>query len=234
MNRIVEITYDHKSSHLGSSLTTYPILDYIYKTKKPNDVCILSAGHGGLAQYVAIEKYCGRDASAMYDKLGVHPHRSLEDGIHVSSGSLGSAILVAVGYAVANPMRTVHVVISDGECAEGSVWEALNFSRRLKNLIIHVNINGYSAYDTVNVLSLCARIKMFNFWGTRLWFTGCPKNVKFLEDLKAHYHVMNNDDKDKLLRVLNEERVCRYSVRRYAERLKDICSYCRSWVWDSR
>ena len=228
MKRIVEITHKYKSSHLGSCLTTYPILNYIYSTKKTSDVCILSAGHGGLAHYVILEKYEGRDAEYLYNKHGIHPHRDVDNGIHVSSGSLGSAVTVAVGYAVANPEKMIHVVISDGECGEGSVWEALRFSSRLKNLKIHVNINGYSAYDTINILELCVKIKLFNWKNTILWFTHCP----FIEGLQAHYHVMSNDDKDKILKSINEKTVCGYSFPYYAKRFKDFCTHCRFGIWN--
>lgn len=54
---------------------------------------------------------------------------SLEDGIWASSGSLGHGIGIAVGYALADPQRLVYVTISDGECAEGSVWEALAIAK---------------------------------------------------------------------------------------------------------
>lgn len=218
MNRIIEITYKNKSSHLGSCITTYPILDYIYSIKSQNDICILSSGHGGLAQYVILEKYEGRDAEYLYSKHGIHPHRDFENGIHVSSGSLGSAITVAVGYAIARPNDIIHVVISDGECGEGSVWEALRYSNRLNNLKIHVNINGYSAYDTINILELCTKIKLFNWKNTILWFTKCP----FIEGLKAHYHVLTDDDKDKIIKSINEKTVCGYSLPYYAKRLKNF------------
>jgi transketolase len=229
MDRIVEITHKYKSSHLGSCITTYPILDYIYSIKSPNDVCILSSGHGGLAHYVILEQYENKNAEYLYKKHGIHPHRDIENGIHVSSGSLGSAITVAVGYAIANPKRMTHVIISDGECGEGSVWEALRYSRHLKNLKIHVNINGYSAYDTINILELCIKIKIFNWKNTILWFTRCP----FIGGIKAHYHVMTDDDKDKILKNINEKTVCGYSIPYYAKRFTDYFINRGFRLWNS-
>ena len=205
--RIVELTHKHKLGHLGSCLTALPILDHIYKTKKDQDIVVLSSGHAGLALYTVLEKYEGRDADALVDKHGVHPNRDLENGIHVSTGSLGSGILVAVGYAVADRSRDVHVVLSDGECAEGSVWEALAFAYKhnLTNLKVHVNVNGYSAYDPVNKWYLWLRLKTF-WWRTQVWFTKTPP-VAFLEGLKAHYHVVSDEDKDKLTQLFNEEAI---------------------------
>ena len=137
----MDISFRHKSAHLSSSLTTFPILDYIYSHKKPEDIVILSAGHAGLAQYVAIEKYNGKNAEEMFEKYGIHPHRDPENEIYAFTGSLGSGITIAVGYAYANPSRDVYVVLTDGECAEGSVWEALAFAQRknLKNLKVPVS-----------------------------------------------------------------------------------------------
>ena len=207
--RILDISFRHKQGHISSCLTTLPILDHIYATKKDTDIVVLSSGHAGLALYVVLEEYEGRDADELVEKHGVHPNRDLENGIFVSTGSLGSGILVAVGYALANRTRDVHVLISDGECAEGSVWEALAFAYKadLKNLRVHVNVNGYSAYDPVNRWYLWLRLKAF-FWRTRVWFTKTP-SIAFLEGLKAHYHIMTDKDKDKLTELLNAEAVCK-------------------------
>lgn len=228
--RIVELTHKHKLGHLGSCLTTLPILDNIYTTKKDSDIVVLSSGHAGLALYVVLEKYEGRDADALVDKHGVHPNRDVENGIHVSTGSLGSGILVAVGYALADRSRDVHVVLSDGECAEGSVWEALAFAYKadLKNLKVHVNVNGYSAYDPVNKWYLWLRLKTF-WWRTHVWFTKTPP-IAFLEGLKAHYHVMNEEDKDNLTKILNEEAVCCDASRGDESGLSDLLTNCGSWL----
>jgi hypothetical protein len=59
---------------------------------------------------------------------------------------------------------------------------------------------------------------MFNFKNTILWFTKCP----VLDGLKAHYHVITDDDKEELLNKINEKTVCGYSLPYYAKRFKDI------------
>jgi len=71
----------------------YPILESIYITKDPKDIVVLSAGHAGVAQYVALEKFEGHNAEKLVEDFGVHPSRDPSRGIHVSSGeSLASAI----------------------------------------------------------------------------------------------------------------------------------------------
>ena len=82
MERILDISLEKRQGHIGSCLTTWPILDEIYATKKPEDIVILSAGHAGLAQYVALEKYTGQDAVKLFEKHGTHPSRDLDDGIY--------------------------------------------------------------------------------------------------------------------------------------------------------
>jgi transketolase len=230
MERILEISLKHKQGHLGSCLTTFPILDKIYSEKSPNDIVVLSAGHGGVALYTALEKYEGQDADALFQKHGTHPSRDLGDGIHVSTGSLGSGILVATGLALGNKHRNVYVILSDGECAEGSVWEALAFAykNKLWNLKVHVNINGWSGYDAVNKLYLWLRIKAF-FWPAHAWFTS-PPNFDYLTGLKAHYHVITESHKEEIVKYLNEEGVCGVSLERDGHKYKNIFNYGRSWV----
>jgi len=99
--KILRIAYSNKIGHIGSCITAIPILDYIYKNKKDGDIVILSCGHAGIAQYAALEEYEGKDGDELYEKHGVHPNRDVDNGIHVSTGSLGCGITIAVGYALA-------------------------------------------------------------------------------------------------------------------------------------
>ena len=186
--RLLDICYENKLHHLGSYFSCLHIIDEIYTNKNEDDIFILSNGHAVVALYVVLEKYYGLDAQKLLDKYGEHPKRNELDRIHCSTGSLGMGICVAVGRAVGNPNRHVHVMISDGESNEGSVWEALRYinDSGLKNITVHVNANGWAAYDPVNITLLEQRMKVF-----------CPNNLKFhrttvnyfgLDDsLHAHY-----------------------------------------------
>jgi transketolase len=194
MKRILEISYKHNLSHIGSCLTMYPILEEIYNKKNEKDIVILSAGHAGLSQYVEIEKQSNGTINAedLLENMGIHPLRDPKNGIHVSTGSLGSGILVAVGLALSDKNRNVYCILSDGECAEGSVWEALTFCQKtnLSNLIVHVNINGFSAYDAVDRVYLENRLKVF----LPSIVIHQTTNPTFLGDLNAHYHVLKSED----------------------------------------
>ena len=162
-NRILEISKKKKLSHIGSCLSVSQILDDIYANKNADDIVILSSGHAGLALYVVLEKYLGHDAEELFDKHGVHPNRDLNNDIYLSTGSLGMGVTVAVGAALASPQKTVYCVLSDGECAEGSVWESLSFIHRNKinNLRIFINANGFSAYDLVDIEHLKNKVSAF-------------------------------------------------------------------------
>ena len=192
--RILEIAYKHKLSHLGSYLSAVDIIEEIYKKKNKEDIFILSSGHAALALYVVIEKYEGKNAEELFIKHGGHPHRDESDGIYCSTGSLGLGITVAVGRALANKNKKVYVLISDGESAEGSVWESLRFiqENNLSNIEIYVNVNGYAAYDKVDTKYLVDRLEVF-LPSINIRYTNVNQ-YPFLRGLNAHYHVMSEED----------------------------------------
>ena len=192
--RILEIAYKNKLSHLGSYLSSVGIIDEIYKTKNHDDIFILSSGHASLALYVTLEKYEDKNAEELFLKHGGHPHLNEDDGIYCSTGNLGLGITVAVGRALANKNRKVYVLISDGECAEGSIWESLRFIKEnnLSNIEVYVNINGYAAYDKVDIKYLTDRLKVF-LPPINIRYTSVNQ-YPFLKGLNAHYHIMSEED----------------------------------------
>jgi|TARA_R100000081_G_C4763169_1_gene141097 transketolase len=192
--RIIEIAYKNKLSHLGSYLSSVEIIDKIYEKKNKEDIFILSSGHAALALYVVIEKYKGIDAEYLFNKHGGHPHRDEENDIYCSTGSLGMGITVAVGRAMADKNKKVYVLISDGECAEGSVWEALRYIQEsnLSNIEVHVNVNGYAAYDKIDTKYLVDRLKTF-LPRVNIEYTSVNQ-LPCLKGLNAHYHIMSETD----------------------------------------
>ncbi len=192
--RILDIAYKNRLSHLGSYLSSVDIIDEIYSQMDPEDIFILSSGHAALALYVCIEKYYNIDAEMLLSKHGGHPVLDEENKIYCSTGSLGLGIAFAVGRAIANKNKIVYVLISDGECAEGSVWESLRLIKELKihNIKVYCNINGYCAYDEIDVPYLELRLKSFlpeiNLRHTTV------EHYPFLKGLNAHYHIMSDKD----------------------------------------
>lgn len=193
--RILSLSYRHKLAHIGSCLGAAPILDEIYTKRQPTDPVILSCGHAGLALYCVLEKHCGLNAEDLLNRHGVHPVKNETDQIWCSTGSLGQGLSVAVGRALADRKRDVWCLISDGECAEGVIYESLRFAgeQQLINLKVYAHCNSFGAYRPVArysaVPSVSPAIAVRQF-GVRPEGLGVP----FLADQEAHYHVMTAED----------------------------------------
>jgi len=202
--RVVDISYNQNLGHLSSTLSAVDIIDDIYYKMSKDDLFILSSGHAALAWYVVLEKYKNLDAEMLFEKHGVHPHRNVDDGIEVSTGSLGMGITVAVGHALANPDRTVWCLISDGECGEGSVWEALRFihERDIKNIKIVVNVNGMIAYDFIDVEYLQKRLKAF--LPDIQIKNSVPPSLPNAEGILTHYYVLKPEDYKEICETYSE------------------------------
>lgn len=194
LKRIIDITYQEKLSHLSSCLSAWPIIHEIYDLKKEDEVFILSNGHAGLALYCELEARYGIDPVMLLHKHGIHPGKDLENKLYCSTGSLGSGLPIAVGHALANRSKNVYCMISDGESAEGSIWESLRFARvqKLDNLKIYANINGMTAYEHIDIEYLVQRLMAFNP-DINIKISEPPK-FSFAEGLLTHYYVMKPED----------------------------------------
>lgn len=196
--RIIDICYENKISHIGSAITAVNVIDEIYSFKEDKDIFVLSSGHAGLALYAILEKYHGFDALKLYKKHGLHPHRDLDYKIYCSTGSLGSGICVGVGMALADKDRDIYVLISDGECAEGSVWESLSFidEQKLDNIFVYVNLNGFGAYKEIDRERL--KEKLYSFLPSINIIETDFANIPFLSGLSAHYKTITKEEYDAL------------------------------------
>ena len=183
---IIECSYRAHIGHIGSALSVVDILIALYsnvfKVSEPTslerDRFILSNGHTALALYVVLN-LLGKITDEQLNSfcvdgsyLGVHPD-AVVNGIDFSSGSLGQGITFGVGAALAAQLqhssRRVFVLLSDAECNEGAVWEAVMFAahHQLSNLIAIIDLNGQQAMDyTHNVMDLspmAEKWKAFNW-----------------------------------------------------------------------
>ncbi len=194
IKRLIDITYQERLSHLSSTLSALPIIEEIYTRRKNDEVFILSNGHAGLALYVVLEHYYGVDPVELLHKHGIHPNRDLPNHLYCSTGSLGSGLPIAVGHALANPDKNVWCMISDGECAEGSIWESLRFiqDNNITNLHVYANINGMGAYDMIDTHQLSHRLQAF-LPRINLRFSDPPK-WSFAKELLTHYYVLKPED----------------------------------------
>ena len=183
--RILEISYKHRLSHLGSCLTAVDIIEEIYQIKKPEEKFVLSSGHAHLAHAVVMEaRGIIKDAESNIIEHGIHCERA--GGCDVSTGSLGIGLSIAVGMALADRSKNVYCLCSDGEMAEGIIYEAINVinSQQIGNLKVFVNANGYSGYAEVKL----PEVDIFTVIKTN------SDHLPFLNGLDAHYYIMKEED----------------------------------------
>jgi transketolase len=175
--RAVQMVYQARSAHIGSSLSMADLLAALYgcilrvDPSRPDlperDRFILSKGHACAALYAVLSKL-GFFPDAWLDsfyqdggKLAGHATHKGVPGIEVSTGSLGHGLSLACGMALAacrdEKHHRIFCLLSDGECDEGSVWEAALFSshHRLDNLTAVVDYNKIQSLGHVrDVLNL--------------------------------------------------------------------------------
>ncbi len=181
-------------SHLGSGMSIVDILSVLYgsvlEVSKDNlisperDRFILSKGHGAVALYAALEQkgFLTPEETRTFESNGTayfaHAHRDLTRGIEFSGGSLSLGMSFSVGVALsckrAGMNNRVVVLVGDGECDEGLVWESAmaagNFS--LSNLTVIVDCNGMQSdgkkSEIMNHFSVANKFRAFGFEVTEI------------------------------------------------------------------
>jgi len=161
---VLEAALAAGSCHIGSSLSIVDLLAVLYAdVLQHGDHFLLSKGHAASALYATLatagvletdEVVAGYCADG--GRLAGHPERGLP-GVEMTGGSLGHGPAVAIGLALAEPGHRVVCLVGDGECNEGSVWEALALAGhlRLRNLVLVVDANGLQGLGrTAAVLDL--------------------------------------------------------------------------------
>lgn len=188
--KIIETSYRAKIPHLGSCLSCVEILILLYFNElkididKPRwaerDRFILSKGHAApaLFQVLAMKGFYSFDTLSDYGKNGSifaeHPPTPRQlTGIEAATGSLGHGLPLGLGMAMAARIQKhdyhVYVVLSDGECNEGSVWEAamLASAQKLTNLTVIIDFNKWQATgrsrDIMHLDSLAEKWRAFNW-----------------------------------------------------------------------
>ena len=163
----LEMIHSARASHIGSVFSCVEILAALYSgvarvdpanpLRPDRDRVVLSKGHAGVALYATLAE-CGffpREQLASYYQdgslLSGHISHKGVPGVELSTGSLGHGVCVATGMALSAKMSKmesrVYAVMGDGECEEGSVWEAAQFAahNHLGNLIVIVDHNRMQA-----------------------------------------------------------------------------------------
>lgn len=154
------------SAHVAVALSCLDIIGALhFGVLRPQDHFILSKGHGVMALYAVLaalgrldrgelETY-GQDGS----RLAEHPLAAKMPGIEFATGSLGHGLPIAAGMAkglkLSKSDGKVFAVLGDGECDEGTVWEAAAAARAqsLNNLVVLVDVNGLQACGPTSTIS---------------------------------------------------------------------------------
>ncbi len=189
--KILKMMFESKMAHLGSCLSCVDILTILYfkilkiNPKNPlsenRDRFILSKGHAVAALYAILARrgFLRGNTLSSYCKEGGklfgHSTYNCLQGIEVSTGSLGHGLPIGTGMALAakndNKKYRIFVLMSDGECDEGSVWEAALFAghHKLDNLVGIIDYNKLQAFgrtnEVLNLEPLFEKWKDFG-WGT--------------------------------------------------------------------
>lgn len=169
--KIVKLKHGSHGGHLGSALSCIDILNVLYfKTlnidpqnpkKEDRDRFIFSKGHAAAALYSVLCQRGFFPESDMIEcadgsKIAGHIVKDSLPGIEVSTGSLGHGFPMANGMALAakkdGKEHKVIVMISDGECDEGSTWESALFAShwQLDNLTVILDYNKIQSFGTVD------------------------------------------------------------------------------------
>ena len=177
---IIKATYltERKGVHIGSALSVADFFAVLYggelkvDSHNPIDICrdrfILSKGHAYLALYASLclsgfitEKELFDNFMTDGGDFPAHPVKNVGKGIECSSGSLGMGLSFAIGKALNAKKKGLdyqtYVVLGDGECNEGSVWEAFMAAVQFKlnNLVVFIDHNNLqhdgSTSDIMNI-----------------------------------------------------------------------------------
>jgi transketolase len=164
---LIAVSSANHIPHLGSSLSCMDLLVALfarvlnYDPAQPDapdrDRFILSKGHAASALYSVLAAHGFFDPERVFTQgqpgspLEEHPYRACVPGVEVSSGSLGHGLSLGLGMALAGRLQRrdfrVFCLLSDGECNEGSVWEAAMFAgaQKLDQVCVLVDFNKWQA-----------------------------------------------------------------------------------------
>lgn len=147
----IKLSKPNGGYHFGGSFSCVEILIQLYdKILTKNDIFIMSKGHGCWPFYVLLRE---RNLKPI---LEGHPKYDKKNGVYSTTGSLGHGLPTAAGIAFSKKFKKekgkVFVLISDGECQEGTTWEVLNLARhhKLDNLVVILDLNGIQGSGFTN------------------------------------------------------------------------------------
>lgn len=204
---VIDMTHFGNSSHVGSCLSIADILAVVYSNylnifpqdpkNNHRDRFILSKGHAGAAIYSTLaglgffEKDLLRSHYQNGSILSGHVSHKSVPGVEFSTGSLGHGLSVSCGIAhgfkINNLNNKALCLLSDGECNEGSVWEAVMYANHfnLKNLTVIIDYNKLQSLDTTeNTMKLEPLIDKWKAFGWDAYEIDGHNHIQITETLK--------------------------------------------------
>jgi transketolase len=155
-------------AHLGGSFSMIETLIALYEiVLKKNDKFILSKSHSSFPLCLLLKE------KGLSPELTTHLEIDSKNGIHCTTGSLGHGLPIATGMAFARKIKNIkgkiYVMLSDGECQEGTTWESLLIAskHKLDNLTLLIDYNKIQALsrleDALPLHDLAKKFKSFNW-----------------------------------------------------------------------
>ncbi len=187
--KVIQLSHQARTPHLGSSLSCVDIMVALYRNHlridannaqdPERDRFFLSKGHAVTTLYSILaeegffpESELDQTYAIPGSRLPEHPNRNCVPGIEASTGSLGHGLGLATGVALGNRIKNLdsntYALLSDGECNEGSTWEAAMTAPALKlsRLCAIVDFNKWQATGrSTEVLSLDPLEEKFHAFG---------------------------------------------------------------------
>jgi len=159
---------EHGEAHIGGSFSIIETLVALYEAVlNKNDKFILSKAHASFPLCLILRWY------GLNPPLKTHLELDVENGIHCTAGSLGHGLPMAVGMALARKLKgapgRVYVLISDGECQEGTTWESLLIAskHKLSNLVLLIDSNKIQALSPIDEVlplgNIAEKLRAFGF-----------------------------------------------------------------------
>jgi len=191
---------EHGEAHLGGSFSIIEMLISLYeKILKEEDKFILSKAHASFPLCILLQE------KGYQPKLTTHLELDPRNGIHCTTGSLGHGLPLATGMAMGRKYQKkagkVYVMMSDGECQEGTTWESLLIAARhkLDNLVVLLDYNKIQALSFLKeglpLDDLSAKFKAFNWDCTEV------NNGHYFDELIPALQQVNNSIKPQVVIV---------------------------------
>ena len=186
--QLVKMSHDASAPHLGSALSCADILVVAYSETlridphnfddPDRDRFILSKGHAAAVLYATLAEFgfFSKSLLSSYGQAGSCLAEQMSPGcvpgVEAATGSLGHGLSLGLGMALAGRLQDrsyqVWVLLSDGECNEGTVWEAAMFAsaQRIENIVAIVDYNGWQATGRTNeIMALDPLVEKWESFG---------------------------------------------------------------------